>query len=99
MWSWWLILGAVAFVAVVYIVIPVGLAARGHFRSHKLVHCPVVGLGAGVIIGRAGLAEAFGRRSLRGISDCTFWPRRKGCAQRCRLISDEEIREFRRSGV
>jgi hypothetical protein len=95
----WLILGAVAFVAVVYIIVPVGFAARGHFRSHKLVRCPVVGVDAGVIIGRAGVAEALGRRSLRRISDCTFWGRRKGCAQRCRLLSDEEIRQFRRSDV
>ena len=95
----WLVLAAVALVAVVYIIIPVGLAAHGHFRSYKLVRCPVVGLGAGVIIGRAGMAEALGRRSLRRISDCTFWPRRNGCAQRCRLMADEEIWEFRGSGV
>ena len=95
----WLVLAAVALVAVVYIITPVWLAARARFRSHKLVRCPVVGLGAGVIIGRAGLAEALGRRSLRRITDCTFWPRRKGCAQGCRLMSDEQIREYRRSSV
>ena len=95
----WLVLATVALVAVVYVITPVWLAARAHFRSHKLVRCPVVGLGAGVIIGRAGLAEALGRRSLRRIMDCTFWPRRKGCAQGCRLMSDEEIQEYRRSSV
>ena len=94
----WLVLAAVALVAVVYIIIPVWLAARGHFRSHKLVRCPVVGLGAGVIIGCAGLAEALGCRALRQISDCAFWPQRKNCAQRCRLLADEEILEYRRSG-
>lgn len=95
----WLVLAGVALMALVYIIIPVWLAARGHFRSHKLVRCPVIGLNAGVIIGRAGLAEALGRRSLRRITECTFWPRRKGCAQGCRLMSDEQIREYRRSGV
>jgi len=87
----WLVLAAVALMAMVYIVFPVWLAARGYFRSRKFVRCPVVGLNAGVIIGRAGLAEALGRRSLRRISDCTFWPWRKGCAQRCRLMADEEF--------
>lgn len=87
----WLVLIAIGVIAVVYIIFPVGLAARGYFRSRKFVRCPVVGLDAGVIIGRAGLAEALGRRSLRRVSDCTFWPWRKGCAQRCRLRSDEEF--------
>ena len=95
----WLVLVAIAVAAVIYIMIPVWLAARGYFRSHKLVRCPVVGLNAGVVVGRAGLAEALGRRSLRRISDCTFWPRRKNCEQHCRLLDDEEIREYRRSGV
>ena len=87
----WLVLIAIGVMAVVYIIVPVWLAARGYFCSRKFVRCPVVGLDAGVIIGRAGLAEALGRRSLRRISDCTFWPWRKSCAQRCRLMSDEEF--------
>jgi hypothetical protein len=92
----WLVLAAVALTAVVYVMIPVALAARGYFRRSKLVRCPVVGLGAGVLVGRAGLAEALGCRSLRRISDCTFWPRHQGCAQRCRNVPDDEIHEFRR---
>jgi hypothetical protein len=95
----WLVLAAVALMAVVYVMIPVGLAAREYFRRDKLVRCPVVGLGAGVHVGRAGVAEALGCRSLRRISDCTYWPRRRGCAQRCRNLPDEEIHEFRRPAV
>jgi hypothetical protein len=95
----WLVLIAIAAMTLVYIMIPVALAARGYFRRHKLVRCPIVGLGAGVVVSRAGIAEALGRRSLRRISDCTFWPRRKGCAQRCRLLADDEILEYRRSGM
>ncbi len=87
----WLVLIGIAVMAAVYIIIPVWLAARGYFRSRRFVRCPVVNLNAGVIIGRAGLAEALGRRSVRRISHCTFWPWRKGCAQRCRLMSDEEF--------
>lgn len=94
----WLVLVGIAVIGVVYIMIPIGLAARGYFRRYKLVRCPVVGLGAGIVMSRAGVAEALGRRSLRRISDCTFWPDRKSCAQRCRLLADEEIMEYRQSG-
>lgn len=95
----WLVLVAIAVIGVLYIMIPVGLAARAYFRRYKLVRCPLVGLGAGIVIDRAGIAETLGRRSLRRISDCTFWPRRKACAQRCRLLADEEIMEYRQSGM
>ena len=95
----WLVLAMIAFLALIYAAIPVGLAARGYFRRRRLVRCPVIGLGAGVLVGRAGVAEALGRRSLRRISDCTYWPRHRHCAQRCRHLPDDEIREFRRATV
>jgi hypothetical protein len=95
----WLVFVAMAVVTLVYIMIPVALAARGYFRRYKLVRCPVVGLAAGILVDRAGMAEASGCRSLRQISDCTFWLRRNGCAQRCRLLADEEILDYRRSGT
>jgi hypothetical protein len=95
----WLVLVAIAAIGVIYIMIPVGLAARGYFRRYKLVRCPVVGLGAGIVVSRAGIAEALGCRSLRRVSDCTFWPRRRNCSQRCRLLADEEIIEYRQSGM
>ena len=95
----WLVFVAMAVVTLVYIMIPVALAARGYFRRYKLVRCPVVGLAAGILVDRAGMAEASGCRWLRQISDCTFWPRRNRCAQRCRLLADEEILDYRRSGT
>lgn len=91
----WLVLAGIALLAVCYVMIPLGVAAHGHFRRHKLVRCPVLGLGAGVLIQRAGVAEALGCRSLRRIADCTFWPRHKACAQRCLDVPDEDIRDFR----
>ncbi|HEY7365158.1 MAG TPA: hypothetical protein VIE37_13715 [Methylomirabilota bacterium] len=91
----WLVLASIALLAVGYVVIPVGIAARRHFQRQKLVRCPLIGLGAGVLIRRAGLAEAIGCRGLRRVADCTFWPRHKACAQRCLDATEEEIRDFR----
>ncbi|HSF04670.1 MAG TPA: hypothetical protein VLG10_02670 [Methylomirabilota bacterium] len=91
----WLVVTSIALLAVCYVMIPAGVAARRHFRRQKLVRCPLIGLGAGVLIRRAGLAEAIGCRSLRRVADCTLWPRHKGCAQRCLDAPEEEIRDFR----
>jgi hypothetical protein len=90
----WVILAGIAFVALAYVLIPVAAAAREHFRRQKLVRCPVIDLGAGVLVSRAGLAEALGCRSLRRVSECTFWPRHKGCAQQCLAVPDDELRDF-----
>src|SRR4029453_15348667 len=95
----WLVLAIIAFLALIYVAIPVGLAARGYFRRHRLVRCPVIGLGAGVPVGRPGGAGARGRRAPPRISGCTDWPRHRRCAQRCRNLPDDEIREFRRPTV
>jgi hypothetical protein len=91
----WTVIPLIAIVALLYVVVPVGLTARRHFRSHKLVRCPVLGLGAGVVIRRAGLAEALGWPALRRVSECTYWPRHKGCAQGCRLAPDGDFRDYR----
>ena len=92
----WAIVAGITGLAVFYVMLPLGLAARAYFRDHKLVHCPVIGLAAGVRIRRAGLAEALGCRALRRVTDCTFWPRHRGCAQSCRNVADDELAEFRR---
>ena len=92
----WGVITMIAVVAALYVVIPVVLATRRHFRTYKLVRCPVLsGVGAGVLISRAGLAEALGWRALRRVSDCTYWPRHEACAQGCRLAPDEEVRDYR----
>lgn len=95
----WLIVAAIALLALLFVVIPVAVTAHLAFRRQKLVRCPVIGLGASVLIARAGLAEALGVRSLRRVGECTYWPRRRGCAQACRNLPDEEFREFRQPPV
>jgi hypothetical protein len=91
----WAVITMIAVVAVLYVVIPVVLATRRHFRTYKLVRCPVLGVGAGVLMSRAGLAEALGWPALRRVADCTYWPRHRACAQGCRLAPDEEVRDYR----
>jgi hypothetical protein len=89
-------LAAIGGVALVFVLIPVGLAARRQYRTYKLVRCPALGVGAGVLIRRAGLAEALGWRGLRRVADCTYWPRHRACAQPCRLVADEAMLDYRR---
>jgi hypothetical protein len=91
----WAVLTMIAVVSLLYVVIPVGLATRRHFRTHKLVRCPVLGIGAGVLMRRAGLAEVLGWPAMRRVVDCTYWPRHGACAQGCRFAPDEEIRDYR----
>jgi hypothetical protein len=91
----WVVIPVIAVVALLYVVIPVGLAMRRHFSTYKLVRCPVLGVGAGVLIRRGGLAAALGWPALRHVSDCTYWPRHRACAQGCRLAPDEEFRDYR----
>jgi hypothetical protein len=70
----WAVLATIAVVSLLYVVIPVGLATRRHFRTHKLVRCPVLGIGAGVLMRRTGLAEVVGWPAIRRVVDCTYWP-------------------------
>ena len=91
----WTVITMIAIVALLVVVIPVGLAARRHFRTYKLVRCPVVGLGACILIRRAGLAELLGLPALRRVCECTYWPRHSACTQVCRLAPDEDFRDAR----
>lgn len=91
----WLVLAAIAFLTVFYVMIPVGLGARAYFRRLTLAACPVAGLTASVRIQRAGVAEALGCRSLRRVSDCSLWPQHQGCGQACLHGLEERPREAR----
>lgn len=46
----WAVIAMIAVVALLYVVIPVVLATRRHFSTYKLVRCPVLGVGAGVLM-------------------------------------------------
>jgi len=90
--SWIAILGIVI-IAIVYVAVPVGLSMYHRYRRWKIVTCPAVYRPAAILIGRAGLAEALGIRSLRRIRGCSRWPERYGCDRRCLAASDDEIHD------
>jgi hypothetical protein len=92
----WTIIPMIAVIAALYVVIPVGLAARRYFQTYKLIRCPVLGMAASVLVIRAGLAEALGWPALRRVSDCTYWPRHGACGQRCRLAPAGEFRDYQK---
>jgi hypothetical protein len=90
--SWIAIVGVVV-IAVVYVAVPVGLTMYRRHRGWKIVSCPAVYRPTAILVGRAGLAEALGIRSLRRIRGCSLWPERYGCDRRCLGASDDEIHD------
>jgi hypothetical protein len=90
----WLAVGAMVVLMVVYVLLPVGLAMRSYFDAPRRVRCPIKDTDAAILVGRTGMAEVLGRRSLRRVDRCSFWPRRQGCEQRCLDAPDEELPGF-----
>jgi hypothetical protein len=82
----WLVLLAIAALAAFYVLLPVGLAMSTHYRRPLTVRCPLTPTEATIGLGRAGIAEIFGRRALRRITSCSLWPAHSGCREKCRLF-------------
>lgn len=91
----WVVVPALALVAVVYVLLPVGLAMSAHYRRPKVVRCPLTDAEAAIAVGRTGLAEALGRRSLRRVSSCSLWPERRECNRACLRLPEEAIGDLR----
>ncbi len=89
----WIVIAGVVVIAVVYVVLPVGLSMSGRFRGWKIVTCPTAYRPTAILVGRAGLAEALGVRSLRRIRGCSLWPERSGCDRRCLALPDDRLHE------
>ncbi len=88
-----LVLPALAVVAFVYLLLPVGLAMRARYRGRKVLRCPRLPRYGVIRVARAGLAEALGIRSLRTVRQCSLWPSQNGCAQGCLAAPEEAIRD------
>ena len=69
---------------VLYVLIPVAANTYRRFHRRRGLRCPETGGFAEVDIDahHAARSSAFGRMRLR-IKNCTLWPKRKGCAERC----------------
>lgn len=92
-----LILPLIAVIAVVYVLLPVGLAMRARYRRPKLVRCPLLPCEATIAVRGAALAEALGVRSLRRVRACSLWPRHRGCAEACLALPEVAIRDVHRA--
>ncbi len=94
----WLVVPALVAVAVLYVLVPVGMAAAAHFRWKKIVRCPLTGQDASIYVERAAVAEILGLRSLRRVGACSGWPApAEGCRQGCLAVPDEAMRDVRAS--
>lgn len=79
-----LVLAAIAALGLIYVVFPVVMDAFMRYRKIRRVNCPEEEKTALMNIDAkaAALAAAQGKTQLR-VSNCSLWPEKRGCAQRC----------------
>jgi len=80
----WITLAAMAALAFGYVVTPIMAEAFFRFRGRRTVRCPETGLTAEVEIDarHAALSAVPGPPKVR-VAECSLWPDRAGCEQRC----------------
>jgi hypothetical protein len=80
----WFVLPALALIAFVFVVLPVGLGTYFGYLRPKEVRCPADGKPAVVSIeaGVAAIAAVAGVRT-SCVRSCTFWPARVNCDEAC----------------
>jgi len=79
-----LVILAILAIGVLFVALPVVLAAFGEHRGTRPVLCPEAGRLASIQLdaGRAARCAILGR-SLLSVESCSLWPERRGCAERC----------------
>jgi hypothetical protein len=85
------ILGVLA-IGILTVVLPAVLTTLADHREPKSLLCPETGLATTVQVdaGRAARGAVFGRVRL-AVQNCSRWPERGGCGQRClRSVEDRE---------
>ena len=78
-----LTLTAIVVLALGFVALPVGLAMWSAYHAPVPLQCPYARCDVTVRIGRAGLAEALGIRSLRRIDECAIRQDRWFCRDAC----------------
>ena len=78
-----LIAGIIGF-GLTFVLVPVFIDAYRQYRYRKVITCPQTQGLAEVILdsGRAALGAAGGRPVIR-VKNCSLWPKRKGCDEKC----------------
>jgi nucleotide-binding universal stress UspA family protein len=92
----WLVLIAVLALALVYVCVPVALAAFGQWRRPWRLACPRTGSIAQIQVGaaRAAVGEVLGRQP--EIDRCSLWPALVGCRQECLAMPAAPRQQMRR---
>jgi len=93
----WIVLLALALVALVFVAVPIGAATLAHYRRPWRLKCPRAGTEAQIKVNalQAALTEVFGRGG-RSIERCSLWPSRQGCREECLELPPEALRPVRR---
>lgn len=80
----WIVIAAIAALAVAYVLVPVVGAIFLRFRAARELTCPETGKSAtvGADARWAAFTAAFRHPVLR-VKNCSLWPGRKGCEQGC----------------
>jgi hypothetical protein len=79
-----LVLAAIAGLALVYVLFPIAAMTFARYRGTRLVRCPETGIAAEIEVDarHAALTALGGTPDVR-VTDCTLWPGRAGCAGAC----------------
>ena len=80
----WILLLALAALAVLYVLLPIAAQTFASYRRARVLRCPETGSDATVQIDarHAALTSIPGPPDLR-VTGCSHWPAREGCAQGC----------------
>jgi nucleotide-binding universal stress UspA family protein len=92
----WLVLSALVVIALLYVAVPVAVAAFRQWHRPWRLTCPSAGMVAQIRVGaaRAAVAEVFGRPP--DIDRCSLWPELVGCRQACLALPMGARRRMRR---
>ncbi len=80
----WIVVPVLGGIAILYVMLPVGIAVYTQFRRRKLLSCPVKHRDASIRVDavRASLTACVGAGRPR-VAECSLSPRNLSCEQQC----------------
>lgn len=80
----WITVAAIVGLALIYVLFPVAEYTFQRYRKKKVLRCPEEMTLAEINIDAryAAFSSTLGKPHLR-VSDCSLWPKRKGCRENC----------------